>query len=558
MARTIKVNCTNIGKELFLPNGISLKEISEQLQGELGFTPIAAKVNNRMESLTLELYHPKQVEFVNIASTAGRSVYIPTLVFLVASAFEELYPESTFNVAHISGGILLCAYELKGADDRGLPSEQVVETISQRVRKLCEADIPIEVVEDETKDVIEKFRKADREDIVMLLDNYHDLYATYYKMGQHIEYSYVPLAYSTGCITEFAMTAGEGGFMLSVPMYEYVATGQKKISTQELEVCRENEGWNRRMHASCVGEINANCMERRGSGWLIKVAESLQERKIWQIAEAIVSSGKRIVLIAGPSSSGKTTFSKRLEVALETIGREAYPISLDDFFVDRVDTPRDENGEYDYECLEAIDVRLFNSCLSKLLAGIPVDMPTYNFISGRKEYRPQNCNVTSPGSTFIVEGLHGLNPNLLTDITADQVFRIFVSPMTSLPLDNHVRISATDNRLMRRITRDAVQRNRTARDTLATWHKVREGEVKWIYPFRHNADVFFNTALVYEIAVIKPFAEDLLREVPQNCAEYAEAKRLQNLLSYLVPLSDREIPPTSIIREFVGGSSFRY
>lgn len=559
MPRTIKIQCTNNGNELFVPTGITLKEIAEQLEGELGFSPISAKVNNRMECLSMELYHPKRIEFVSVDSYDGRHVYIPTLVFLVSAAFDELYPEGKFALEHISAGDMFCTYRTAAEGEESAEPEKVAASITERVNKLCDADIPLELIEDEKDVVVEKFRKSGRNDIVLLLENYHDLYASYYKMGQHIEYSYVPLAYSTRYITDFLIKPCEGGLMVSVPAYyESAWNGQEVIPRQEFEACRESGILNRRMHASSVGEINANCMGLRGSGWLIKVAESLQEKRIAQIAEAIVASGKRVVLIAGPSSSGKTTFSKRLEVALETIGNESYPISLDDFFVNREDTPRDENGEFDYECLEAMDVALFNRCLKSMLDGAPVNLPTYNFVTGVKEYRAQNRNFAIPGCTFIIEGLHGLDPRILTEIEPEDTFRIYVSPMSSLSLDDHVRISATDNRLMRRISRDAVQRNRTARDTIAGWPSVRKGEIKWILPFRGNADVFFNTSLVYEVAVIKPFVEDLLREVPQNCPEYAEAKRLLNMLSYLIPLSDKEIPPTSIIREFVGGSSFRY
>lgn len=559
MARTIKIQCVNTGKELFVPNGISLKEISEQLEGELGFTPISAKVNNRMECLSMELYHPKQVEFVHSDSYDGRHVFLPTMLFVVASAFEELFPNGKFRLAHISSGEMFCICETGQEQADNSISDGVLAMLTERIDKLRDADLPIELVEEDTAAVIDRFSKAGRNDIVLLLENYHDLYASYYRMGQHIEYSYVPLAYSTGCIKEYKINACDGGIMISIPMYDHPDGDRYDIiPQQELDVCRESADWNVRLHATSVGQINANCTERRGSGWLIKVAESLQERKIAHIAESIVESGKRIVMVAGPSSSGKTTFSKRLEVALETIGCEAYPISLDDFFVNRVQTPRDENGKYDYECLNALDIKLFNDCLTKLLSGTPVDLPTYNFVTGEKEFRENSRGFTAPGSTFIIEGLHGLNPDLMTEVRQEETFRIYVSPMTSLPLDDHVRISATDDRLMRRITRDSVQRGRTARDTLSSWQNVRKGEIKWIYPYRQRADVFFNTALVYEIAVIKPFVEDLLREVPQNCEEYAEAKRLLNILSYLLPLSDREIPPTSIIREFVGGSSFRY
>ncbi len=559
MSRTIRLQIVNIDKELFLPNGVTLKEVAEQIENDLGFSPIAAKVNNRMESLNHELYHPKRVEFVRSDSYEGRQVFIPTLIFVLSSAFEELFPDGKFKVEHISAGEMFCSYNTGLGVDDSQYSDKIVQSLTERVDKLCEADIPIELVEDETAVVIDRFRKSGRDDIALLLQNYHDLYASYYKMGQHIEYSYVPLAISTSYLHNYRITPFEGGFQVSVPTYSYPGIEEKDIIPQkELAACLESAEWNNRMHAVSVGEINANCQERRGSGWLIKLAESLQERKIAQIAESIVKSGKRIVVVAGPSSSGKTTFSKRLEVALETIGREAFPISLDDFFVNRSETPRDANGQYDYECLEALDVKLFNKCLSALLAGEPVDLPTYNFVSGEKEYREHNKGVVAPNFTFILEGLHGLNPRLMPDVAPEEQFRIYVSPLMSLALDDHIRITATDGRLMRRISRDSVQRNRTARDTIASWYKVREGEVKWILPFRDNADVFFNTTLVYETAVIKPFVEELLREVPQNCPEYAEAVRLLNMLSYLVPLSDREIPPTSIIREFVGGSSFRY
>ncbi|MCQ2074393.1 MAG: nucleoside kinase [Bacteroidaceae bacterium] len=559
MSRTLRIQIVNIGKELFLPNGVTLQEVSEQIEGELGFIPIAAKVNNRMEPLSMELYHPKRVEFVRSDSYDGRQVFIPTLVFVISAAFEELFPNGTFKVEHIASGRVFCSCMTGLGVEDSQYADKILYSIIERIDKLREADIPIELVEDETSAVIERFRRNRREDIVLLLQNYHNLYASYYKMGQHIEYAYVPLASSTSCISDYRIEVCDGGFIVSVPMYSYPGLDvSSDIPQKELAVCSESAEWNTRMHAVSVGEINANCQERRGSGWLIKVAESLQERKIAQVAEEIVKSGKRIVLVAGPSSSGKTTFSKRLEVALETIGCEAFPISLDDFFVNREETPLDENGQRDYECLNAIDVELFNRCLSSLLSGEPVDLPTYNFVTGVKEYREQNRGITVPGRTFIIEGLHGLNPGLINGVDSGQVFRIYVSPMTSLALDNHVRITATDGRLMRRITRDSVQRNRTAKDTLESWYKVREGEVKWIYPYRGNADVFFNTALVYEIAVVKPFVEELLREVPQNCPEYAEARRLLNMLSYLVPLSDREVPPTSIIREFVGGSSFRY
>lgn len=559
MARTIKIQCVNTGRELFVPNGISLKEIAEQLESELGFVPISAKVNNRLEGLELELYHPKMVEFVKTDSYEGRQVFIPTLTFVVASAFDEMFPDGDFRVSHISSGFMYCTYSTGTENGLELTPDRIAAMLTERVNRICEADIPIEMVEEETATVIEKFRKNRRDDVALLLENYHDLYAAYYKMGQHIEYSYIPLAYSTRYVSDFVIEPFEDGLMVYSPLFENQVNGESfAILPQEMDVCREGDSWNTRMHARSVGEINANCTERRGSGWLIKVAESLQEKKISEIAEAIAASGKHIVLVAGPSSSGKTTFSKRLEVALETIGCEAFPLSLDDFFVNRSETPLDENGKRDYECLQALDIKLFNECLKKLLAGVPVDLPTYNFTTGMKEYREQNRITAVRDCIFIIEGLHGLNPDLLTEISPEDAFRIYVSPMTSLALDGHMRISATDNRLMRRITRDSVQRNRTARDTIDSWTSVRRGEIKWIFPYRKNADVFFNTALVYEIAVIKPFVEELLRDVPQNTPEYAESRRLLHLLSYLLPLSDREIPPTSIIREFVGGSSFRY
>lgn len=556
MGRTVKVNCVNSQQELYLPIGISLKEIADQLAGQLPFKPLAARVNNRLEDLNMELYHPKQVEFIGIDDSQGMYAYLSSLIFLVASAFEELYPEGSFQLAH---KVVDSFFFSVSTDDANADMEKLCHSLTVRIQQYVDADIHFEPVEEETAVVVEKFRKAGRNDVALLLENYHDLYATYYRMGTHIDYQYGPMVYSTANIDDFELVPCTGGFLLSVAAYSKRGiTRTDVLQTKEFGVYSEAVDWNRRMHAGSVGEINASCQQRRGSGWLIKVAEALQEKKISQLAEQIASSGKRIVLIAGPSSSGKTTFSKRLEVALEAIGRGSYPISLDDFFVNRADTPLDENGKPDFESIRSVDLAFLSECMKKLLKGTPVDMPTYNFVAGKREFNDDRRGLVLPDSIFVIEGLHGLNPQLLQGIDHDDAFRIFVSPLTSLSLDDHTRFSANDNRLLRRISRDAVQRGRSAQATLASWPSVRQGELKWILPYQEEADVFFNTALIYELAVIKPYAEDLLREVPQNCAEYAEAQRLLTRLQYILPLSDKEIPPTSIVREFVGGSSFRY
>lgn len=557
MVRTVKVNCVNTGKELFLPIGISLKEIADQIAGELDFKPLAARVNNRLEDLNMELYHPKMVEFVGISSSQGMYAYLSTLIFLLSAAVNELYPKGHFQLAHKVIDSFFCTIDTGGVTN---DMEEVAAAVTERVKKYVDADIHIEPVEEETSVVIEKFRNAGRADIALLLENYHDLYATYYKMGTHIEYQYGPQVYSTGDITDFELIPCPEGFLLSVKAYaQRGITRTDVLQTKEFGVYHEATEWNKRMHAGCVGEINASILERHGSGWLIKVAEALQEKKISQLADQIAESGKRIVLIAGPSSSGKTTFSKRLEVALGAIGKESYPISLDDFFVEREQTPPDEDGKPDFESLYAIDIPLLNKTLKSLLAGKKTNLPAFDFLTGHKIYRDENRNIClKKDAVLVIEGLHGLNPGLMTEISYDDCFRIFVSPLTSLSLDDHTRFSANDNRLLRRISRDAAHRGRSAQATLASWASVRKGELKWILPYQENADVFFNTALIYELAVIKPYAEDLLREVPQNCEEYAEARRLLARLAYLLPLSDKEIPPTSIIREFVGGSSFRY
>ena len=556
--RTLKVLCKNNGQELLLPLGVSLSEIARLLADQLGFQPVAAKVNNKIESLHMELYHPKQVEFLDYTSAEGLRVYTSSLVFLISAAVEELYPKGSFSVAFTVDSGYFC--RLDTGNGPGEDMQAVIDAVTERINRIVEADMVIEPVEEETPAVIEKFRQAGRDDVALLLQSYHKLYATYYKLGQHIEYQYGPLAWSTGCLRHFKLMPFEDGVLLDIPV-----PGQtldlKKVMAQKVKrntLYREALEWNKLMHASTVGEMNEFCLKGNNSGWLIKVAEALQEKKIAQLADTIAATGRRIVLIAGPSSSGKTTFSKRLGIQLDAIGKQPQTISLDDFFREREDTPLDENGEYDFEHFDTLDVPLFNQTLQRLLAGETVVMPRFNFAQGGKEFDPANTLSCSPDTILIIEGIHGLNPRLMPDIPADIQFKIFISPMTALSLDAHNRIASADNRLIRRIVRDAQYRGSQARSTIARWPSVRAGEGRWIFPFQENADVFFNSALIYELPVIKPYAEQMLMDVPQNCPEYAEAQRLRKILSYLLPLSDKEIPPTSLVREFVGGSSFRY
>lgn len=558
MSNTVKIKCLNTGTTLLLPKGITLTEIADSLResGQLQIQPLAARVNNRITSLNWEIYRPKTVEFVDIGDAAGMRVYVRTLSFLISAAVNELYPQGRFLLEHSVSNGYYCLIE----NGHPLTAEEL-ETVKKRTRELIDADLPIETIEEETAVLTEKFRQAGRPDIVRLLDDYNHTYACYTKMGEHIDYYYGPLGASSRTVGLFdILPLPDRGFLLQVPdarhsdrLAGFVA--QPKL----LNAFKTYIHWNRINLLSNIGDLNQAVRQGRASH-IINVSEALQEKKIAQMADEILSQTdkKKIVLVAGPSSSGKTTFSKRLAVQLAASGAFPISLSLDDYFLEREQSPRDENGNYDYEALHALDLELFNDQLIRLLKGEEVRIPRYNFATGSKEYSDERTVQLHEENILILEGIHALNPQLLPKIPAQVQYKVYVSALTSISLDNHNRISTADNRLIRRMIRDAQYRSITARETIARWPSVRAGEDKWIFPYQENADAVFNSALLYELSVLKQFAEPLLRSVPQTCPEFAEAWRLLCFLDYLQPIVGTQIPPTSLLREFVGGSSFHY
>jgi len=553
MGKSIRVFCVNTGEYELFPMGTSVKDVYEKMASTVLPNAIAARVNNKAVSLSYELYNPKRIEFININSSSGMRSYVRTLTFLLSAAVSELFPGCIFRLEHSVSKGYFCELHL------GRPTKpNDLIAVKKRMQEFILADNPIEYLEDETPIVIEMFRERGRQDIVDLLTTKGSIYSGYWKMGWHIDFYYGALAVSSGAINLFDITPYFEGFILQIPNRENPNLLQMIVPMEKLlGVFKEYLKWNKIMSLSNVGNLNMACLRGESTN-LINISESLQEKKMAQIADAIQQKGKvRMVLISGPSSSGKTTFSKRIAIQLMVLGMKPVPISLDNYFVDREQTPLDENGNYDYESLYALDLALFNKQLKELLNGAEVEIPRFNFSSGKKEFLGDMLKIDDQ-SVLILEGIHALNPALLPEIPLESTFKVYVSALTSMALDDHNWIPTADNRLLRRIIRDYRYRGYSAKETISRWESVRSGEEQWIFPYQENAEAMFNSALIFEFSVLRSFAEPILRQVPQNCPEYTEAHRLLRFLEYFIPISDPEIPPTSLLREFLGGSSFRY
>lgn len=553
MGKTIRVFCKNTGKYGLFPMGTSIMEIYEQMASDVVPQAIAARVNNKAVSLSYELYNPKQIEFINLYSSSGMRAYVRTLTFLISAAVSELYPGGVFRLEHPVSKGYFCELNI------GRPVKtKDLAAIKQRVRELISANNPIEYIEEETPFVIEMFREHGRNDIVELLATKSSIYSGYWKMGWHIDYYYGALAMSSGFVSIFDISSYFDGFLLQIPNRSNPNELQPIVSQEKLlGVFKEYVRWNKIMALTNVGSLNNACIRGESTN-LINISESLQEKKIAQIADTIYQRNKvKIILISGPSSSGKTTFAKRLSIQLMVLGIRPVALSLDNYFVEREQTPLDKNGDYDFESLHALDLALFNKHLKALLNREEVEIPRFNFSMGKKEYVGNKLRIDNQ-AVLILEGIHGLNPALLPDIPQEVTFKVYVSALTSIALDDHNWIPTTDNRLLRRIIRDFRYRGYSARDTISRWESVREGEERWIFPYQENADAMFNSALIFEFSVLRSYVESILRRVPQNCPEYAEAHRLLRFIEYFIPISEPEIPRTSLLREFLGGSSFRY
>lgn len=545
----LKIFCENIGEYVGVAGGESLLDIARRLAPRLDFTPISAYVNNKNEGLHFRVYMPKKVRFLAPDTAAGNRVYIRSLCMMLYRALERLYPGAVLKIEHPISHGWFCRLS---PDVEITPA--VLDALRGEMERLHAADLPFEFNEELTSDVADIFRREKLDDKVLLMETTRELYTKYYRLDGLADSYYGCLAPSTGHIGRFDLVAYHDGFILMGR--DLTREPQEKM----FKAFTDYVAFNRVVGVSNVGEMN-RVVEKGNARSLINVAEALHNNKIARIADEITrrydAGDCRIVLVAGPSSSGKTTFTKRLAIQLMTNLLEPQMISLDDYFVDREKTPRDAAGDFDFESLYALDLEAFNRDLQTLLDGGEVELPYYNFELGRREYRGNRISLRGR-SVLLIEGIHGLNPELTAKIEARMKFSVYVSALTTLSIDNHNWVPTTDNRLIRRIIRDNAYRGVPAAETIRRWPSVRRGEEKWIFPFQENADAMFNSSLLFELGVLKERGEEVLKRVPQDIPEYAEAYRLRKFLSYFAPIDEHFIPSTSLIREFIGGSSFNY
>ena len=553
----LQIYCKNNKETREIPEGTSLIDIYRELGLNMPYGPVSAKVNNKVENLNFRVYYNKDVEFLDITSASGMRTYVRSLCFILVKAVDDLYPCGTISLEHPVSKGYFCKLHIDrtiGLDD--------VSRIKKRMQEIINEDLPITRYEQRTEDVIKIFQERGMTDKVKLLSTSGKLYSFYYRLGDTLDCYYSSLVPSTGYIKKFDIVKYYDGLLLQIPNKNNPEKIEELIKQEKmLEVFQEHHRWNEILGISTVGDFNIACNEGHAID-LINVSEALQERKIVKIADEIAArqvgeNRVKIILISGPSSSGKTTFSKRLSIQLMTNGLKPYPISLDDYFVNRDNTPLDENGNHDFESLYAVDLPFFKKQLDTLLEGGEVELPKFNFSSGMRESSGIKFRLED-NMILILEGIHALNPELTPNIPVENKYKIYVSALTTILLDKHNYIPTTDNRLLRRIIRDSKYRGSSAESTIARWPSVRAGEEKWIFPYQENADAMFNSALLFELAVIKDHIEPILRKVPNKCPEYSEAHRLLHFLSYFVSIQDTELPPTSLLREFLGGSSFVY
>ena len=555
----MKIYCKNIEQYIPFKGGVTLAQIAENIP--LDFRPICARVNNKTEDLAFPVYSPKHIEYLPINTATGQRVYVRSLCMILYRAVVNILPEAILRIEHSVSRGYYCRLFNRAENVEIHVDQQLIDRILDRMRDLVARDIPFERHERLTKDVIEIFRRQNLDDKVSLLTSISDLYTTYYTLDGISDSYYGPLAPSTGCISTFDIRPFHGGFLLLAFDMAQPDMPASPVTQQKMfDVFTRYQDFNKVIKVSNVGDLNHAVMHRESSR-LINVAEAIHNKYISNLSDRIAAlhnDGKaRIVLIAGPSSSGKTTFCKRLAIQLMTNLLSPKMISLDDYFVDRQHTPLDESGDYDFESLYALDLERLNADLSALLRGEEINLPTYSFELGERVERHRPLKLDHD-DILIIEGIHGLNPELTRHLDSSKIFKIYVSALTTLHIDDHNWISTTDNRLLRRIVRDHKYRHTSAVDTIRRWPSVRRGEEKWIFPYQENADATFNSSLIFEIAVMKEYAEPLLRQVPHDVPEYGQAYRLLKFLSYFHPVPADQIPFTSLLREFLGGSSFHY
>lgn len=554
----VRIYCKNTGTYKEFLEGTPLLDIAPAFEFDKPYDILAAKVNNVAEGLRFRVFHNRDVEFLDYRTYIGRNFYSRSLCFLLYKATRDLFPESRMTIRRpISKGYFCSVYK----NDGSFLTEEDVEAIGARMRELVDENIPFKRKELQIEEAIRIFKESGDLDKVKLLETCGEVYITCYSLGDVTDYYYDELVPSTGYLKTFGVKLCHGGILLRVPDRHHpedLAPLHEEPKT--FEVFAETHKWNWIMGLSNVGDVNESILKGNASD-LIQISEALQEKKIVQIAEEIErrhndpDNPVKLVLITGPSSSGKSTVCKRLSVQLKACGLHPISFSTDDYFVNRVDTPKLPDGSYDFDNFDTVDHEYLQKDLVKLLNGEEVEVPEYNFVTGRREFNGKNLKL-GERSVLLIEGLHALNPRLTEKVPDKEKFRIFINTITSISLDCHNCIPTSDNRLLRRIVRDYLKGAFTARESIANWPNVRRAEVKWIYPFQENADVLFNSAYLVEFAVLRTHAERILATVPKNCPEYSEAHRLLKFLHYFVPVSDKEIPPTSLLRGFIGGGSY--
>lgn len=553
----IKIFCVNTQTTKSFNEGVTLQEILPEFDFPKPYPIIAAKVNNVCQGLKYRAFNSRQVEFLDYTTYVGRGVYCRSLCFLLCKATKDIFPGSKVVVRRPISKGYFC--QLTKGDGTPVNNEDVTR-IREHMREMVEKDIQFRRWEVQADEAIETFRNAGYEDKVKLLQSTSEVYVNYYTLEDSVDYYYDALLPSTGYLKVWELSLYKNGMLLRVPNRhhpEELAPFTEQPKT--FEVFSENLRWNKIMGLDNAGDVNLACQSGQAPD-LIKVAEALQEKKIVQIAEEIeerMHSEKpvRLVLITGPSSSGKSTFCKRLSIQLKACGIRPISFSTDDYFVNRVETPLLPDGSYDFDNFDTVDHKYLQSDLIKLLNGEEVEVPEYNFVTGLREFNGKRLKI-EPGTLLLVEGIHALNPRLTDQVPEEMKYRIFINTITSISLDDHNCIPTSDNRLLRRIVRDYSKGAFSAKETISNWPNVRRSEVQWIYPYQENADALFNSSYIVEFPVIRAYAERVLMTVPKNCPEYSEVHRLLKFLSYFTPVSDKDVPATSLIRSFIGGSSF--
>ena len=553
MRQVLHIRCKNNKKTQEVPIGSTLSDIYKEINLQMPYGPVSAKVNNKVEGLHYRVYHNKDVEFLDLLTPSGIRTYTRSLFLVLCKAVHDLYPTSSVVIdIPVSNGYycnLQLGHEITTED---------VDRIRTRMQEIIDAKMPIQRYETTTEEAVKMFTELGDIQKAKLLRSSGSLYCVYYVLDDYKDYYYGSMLTNTAQLHLFGLEPYFDGVLLRIPSVQDPSKLGELIRQDKMfEVFKEHHKWQSILGIKTVGDFNEAVKNGQATD-LINVSEALQEKKISQIADTIAGRKEiKVVLIAGPSSSGKTTFCKRLSVQLLASGVKPVQISLDDYFVNRETTPKDENGEYDYESIYALNIPLINEQFNALFRGEEVELPKYNFQTGKSEKSGEKLHL-GENNILLVEGIHALNPILTEQIADDKKFKIYASALTTILLDDHNYIPTTDNRLLRRIVRDYKYRGCSAQDTIHRWPSVRAGENKWIFPYQEQADVMFNTALLFELAVIKPQAEEVLEQVPENCEEYAEAYRLRKFLKYFAPLPFRNLPPTSLLREFLGGSSFKY